>query len=161
MCSKLRRFSTVSARKRICVEVSGTQKVLVTLLAACMAVAKFTSWISKKTRFVLDRIVELRLDAVGATRPASAAPRVAAEVEVVMLLGVGRSSMGTRLFDHADRLVGDLLFRDGVAQPLQREGVGGIVLERAAELGHGDNLVVLEHRLVAALQGLIGQLLRG
>ena len=109
---------------------------------------------------LLDRVVELRADAVGAGHFGEQRAGIAAEVEVLVLRG-GLQLDGHRRIGNADSLRCGIGLGHGVAQPLHRVVVGRVVFQRAAEVGHGDDFVLLHHRLIAVLQRLHGQLLPG
>ncbi len=108
----------------------------------------------------LDRVIEACLDAVSAGDLRQQRATVAAKLKV-MRFRLGAQLDGHGLLDHTDRLVGDLVDGQGVAQALERVGICGVVLKGATEFGHRDDFVVRQHGLVAALDRLVGQLLAG
>ncbi len=108
---------------------------------------------------LLHRIVKLSNDAVSLRNLREQPSGVAAIVKIVVRLRRLQLD-GRGLFHHPHALARRLhLCRQRVAQPLNREVVGRVVLGGAPELRHGDDLFVLQHRLVAALQRLHHQLL--
>jgi len=68
---------------------------------------------------------------------------------------------GHRLIGDAHGLRRRVGLGHGVAQPLHGIVVARIIFQRAAEVGHGYDFVLLHHRLVAVFQRLHGQLFPG